>query len=208
MTTGNAASATVSNAGVAPPPPDTPCEELQKRNQTLRRSLARDKRSRSIRQNFGANGATTVAHGSLNGGGAVGATSRLLPSRYDNRVVKGLWAEPNKKKRSARIKARSSNLCPDPPFEYDSAFRPHQSHCESKMLEHLYNPKNGGPVSGSLLLNINWQSQADPNSKQPCQACRRLLCHAQQECDPGLVISLCQKDPKKPPKPLRCPPKS
>ncbi len=172
--------------------PATPCEELEEKNKSLRQSLARDRKSPSIRGTFSKKGASTVAHASLNGGPPVGAGSRLLPTRYSKRVVKGLWNGKHKTK----IKQRKSNLCPEPPYKYDKGYRPHQSHCESKILETLFaaTPK----PTGTLLLNINWQSKGNPNDKNPCPACKDLLTHAQEEC--GLTIMLCGKDPKTPPK--------
>jgi len=172
-------------------------------NTSLRRSLARDRKSKTIRDTFGASGASTVAHGSLQGGASLGAGSRLLPSRYDSRVVKGLWKEKNKKKRRQMRKSGKSNLCPEPPFEYAEAKRPHQSHCESKILETLFDPKQNPtqPPKGSLLLNINWQN-SDGKSKEPCPACERLLCHAQEKCK--VTILLCQEDPEDPPEKLSC----
>jgi hypothetical protein len=186
----------------AAPPPD--CASMEVQNQQLRQDLASDAKSAAIRKIFGAGGASTVAHGALLPGGPVmGSTSRLLPSRYNNRVVKGLWD------RSDRPKMRqsgSSNLCPDPPFQYGNALRPHQSHCESKLLETLFNPARfPQPPSGTLLLNINWQ-QAAGSKKVPCRACEKLLCHAQQKCN--LNIKLCQEDPEDPPEDLSCPPES
>ena len=191
MNTGGSASGNI---------PETPCEELDKRNKSQRSQLANDPQSESVRGAFGPGGATTVAHGSLNGAAPLGAASRLLPSRYKH-LAQGLWAETDKKKRRAMRKSRRSNLCPDPAFRYEKAARPHQSHCESKILETLFAP-GGTPPSGTLRLNINWQSQDNPNSKLPCRACKKLLCHAQESCE--LDIELCQKDPKKPAQPLQC----
>jgi len=174
------------------------CKELNKRNADQRGKLGKDK-AESIKSAFGKSGATTVAHGSLNGGPPIGAASRLLPSRYKH-LAQGLWAEKSKAKRRKMRKSRRSNVCPEAPYRYSKAARPHQSHCESKILETLF---SGSPKpSGSLLLNINWQSSNNPNSKDPCAACEKLLCHAQNNC--GIDILLCQKDPKKDAQPLEC----
>ena len=190
----------VKTGGTSTAAPAPNCASMEVQNQQLRNDLATDPKSAGIRKVFGAGGASTVAHGALLPGGPVmGSTSRLLPSRYNNRVVKGLW------ERSDRAKMRrtgSSNLCPDPPFKYGSALRPHQSHCESKLLETLFNPARfPQPPTGSFLVNINWQSSAG-TKKVPCGACRRVLCHAQQQC--GLDILLCQKDPNAAPRPMSC----
>lgn len=202
MTTGNTAATGVNQAGMAVDMgPPTLCEAMESQNKALREDLAADE-SASIKEGFGSSGATTVAHGSLTQSSPMGATSRLLPSRYDDRVVKGLWEEKDKDKRKAMRKSGESNVCPGKPFKYDQAYRPHQSHCESKILETLFKPGSASPAGGTLTLNINWQSSDNPNSKQPCPSCRRLLCHAQKHCE--IKIELCQKDPSDPPKPLSC----
>lgn len=180
--------------------PESACEELEAKNTSLRNDLSNDK-AKGVNEPFGANGATTVAHGSLGGGNQVGAASRLLPSRYNKRVVEGLWVEKNKTKRREMLSSGSSNVCPEKPFKYAKGYRPHQSHCESKILESLFRPGNPAPT-GTLVLNINWQSSGEPNSKLPCRDCRRLLCHAQKNC--GLKIELCKKSAKQKPTPLKC----
>jgi hypothetical protein len=182
--------------------PPTDCKELEKNNEKLRSDLSEDS-SESVSKPFGSKGATTVAHGSLNGGIPIGTTSRLLPSRYDKRVVQGMWAEKDTSKRKQIRKTGKSNLCPEPAFHYKKAFRPHQSHCESKILETLFAPGKPKPT-GTLLLNINWKNSSNPNSKLPCEACERVLCHAQKKCK--LIIELCQEDPKDPPESMECPP--
>ena len=183
---------------MASPAPD--CAALEVMNQQLRNDLANDPKSAGIRKIFGAGGASTVAHGALLPGGPImGSTSRLLPMRYNSRVVKGLWESPN---RAAMRKTGRSNLCPQPPFQYGNALRPHQSHCESKLLETLFSPARfPQPPTGSFLVNINWQSSLGVK-KTPCGACKDLLCHAQEKCD--LNILLCQKNTNAPPQPLRC----
>lgn len=198
VTTGNSAAGTVNAATMKPGEiPPTNCQELKTSNENLRTTLSEDS-SKSVSDNFGKSGATTVAHGSLNGGAPIGAGSRLLPSRYDKRVVEGLWAEKDKTKRRKKIEDGSSNLCPKPEFKYAKGYRPHQSHCESKILETLF---SGEPKpKGTLLLNINWQNSEHNNSKEPCEACEELLCHAQKEC--GLQILLCDDVPYHAPKPL------
>jgi hypothetical protein len=70
--------------------PDSPCEEMTQQNEALRGQLAGDQENASIRGAFGPNGASTVAHASLNGGSAIGAASRLLPGRYAG-LAQGLW---------------------------------------------------------------------------------------------------------------------
>ncbi len=203
MNTGNAAASTVNVAAMAPSvTPTSICEELQTQNTSLRKDLSEDT-AKNVNEAFGPSGATTVAHGALSGGNPIGATSRLLPSRYNKRVVEGLWEEKDKSKRRKMLASGSSNVCPQKPFKYAKGYRPHQSHCESKILETLFSPSNPKP-SGTLVLNINWQSTKNPNSKEACEACQKLLCHAQKECN--LVIKLCQEDPKDPPEPLLCPP--
>lgn len=200
MTAGNSAASGVNAAKTAPgDTPKTPCEELDDKNKSQRATLASDPDSQSIRSNFGPGGVTTIAHSSLDGGPAMGAASRLLPSRYSH-LAQGLWAGKNKQQRAAMKKSGTSNVCPGNQFKYQKAARPHQSHCESKILETMF---SASPApSGTLLLNINWQSSADPNSKLPCPACKKLLCHAQKHCN--LQIELCAKDPKRKPAPLKC----
>lgn len=201
MTTGNTVATGVNQAGMAVDMgPPTLCEAMESQNNALREGLAADE-SESVRTGFGSSGATTVAHGSLNSGAPMGATSRLLPSRYDDRVVKGLWEEKDRDKRKEMVKNGTSNVCEAKKFKYGKAYRPHQSHCESKMLETMFKP-GGTPPSGTLTLNINWQHSGNPNDKQPCEACELLLCHAQTHC--GIKIELCQKKPGDPPKPLKC----
>jgi hypothetical protein len=108
--------------------------------------------------------------------------------------VKGFWSETDKAKRRKKRKSGKSNLCPDPAFKYDEAMRPHQSHCESKILETLYSA--GKPAAGSsLLLNIDWRNSVG-RSKLPCPACKRLLCHAQEKCDLQILLCRAGKDPK------------
>lgn len=200
MTSGNSA-ATGMNAGGAAmgDVPSTPCQEMEGRNTALRTRLAQDP-SQSTQEGFGPTGATTVAHGSLNGGAPLGAASRLLPSRY-NDLAQGLWANRDRAARRQMRESGRSNLCPEPPFTYAQGFRPHQSHCESKILETMFAP-GGPPPSGTLTLNINWQYQNCPNDKSPCENCSELLCHAQQHC--GLTILLCQEDPADPPEQHAC----
>jgi hypothetical protein len=179
--------------------PESNCKELEKRNTAQRAQLSNDQ-SASIRGAFAMPGATTVAHGSLNGGAPMGAASRLLPSRYQH-LKQGLWAEKDRAKRSAMRKSGSSNVCPGAPFTYEQrAIMPHQSHCESKILESMF--AGGAQPSGTLLININWQSLQNSNSKAPCRACRTLLCHAQKEC--GVNILLCKEDPDEEPRALKC----
>lgn len=178
--------------------PPVDCQELDSRNKKERAALGSDE-SKSIQSAFGEGGATTVAHASLNGGSPTGAASRLLPLRYKH-LAEGLWANTTTAQRRKMRKTGRSNVCPGAPFKYGKACRPHQSHCESKILETLF---SGSPKpSGNLLVNINWQSQDNPNSKLPCRACKKLLCHAQESCN--LNIELCQKDPKKPAQALQC----
>ncbi len=177
---------------------ETPCKELDNKNKAERQALANDP-SKSISGNFGPGGATTVAHGSMNGGAALGAASRLLPQRFKH-LAEGLWANTSKTQRRQMRKTGRSNVCPGAPFTYQKSARPHQSHCESKILESMFS--NGAKPTGNLLLNINWQSMDNPNSKVPCAACKRLLCHAQKNCD--IKVHLCTKDPDAPPAPLKC----
>jgi hypothetical protein len=198
--TGNPATPAMNAAKMMPPGPESDCEKMEVMNTQLRGDLASDPESASIRGAFGEK-ATTVAHGSLSGGGVLGATSRLLPSRYDNRVAKGIWKEKDKKKRRAMKKSGASNVCPESKFKYGKGFRPHQSHCESKMLEEMFGPPSKPPTGQTLTLNINWQTAAGPK-KEPCEACRELLCHAQKNCE--LKIKICQENPKSPPEPLDC----
>jgi hypothetical protein len=199
MTAGNSAASGVNAAKTAPGDTPKPCEELDGKNTAQRTALAKDPESKSIQKNFGPGGVTTVVHGSLDGGPAIGAASRLLPSRYSH-LAQGLWAGKNKQQRAAMKKSGTSNVCPGNQFKYQKAARPHQSHCESKILETMF---SASPApSGTLLLNINWQSSADPNAKIPCPACKKLLCHAQTHCN--LKIELCPKNPKKPPTALKC----
>jgi hypothetical protein len=177
--------------------PDSPCEEMTQQNEALRGQLAGDQENASIRGAFGPNGASTVAHASLNGGSAIGAASRLLPGRYAG-LAQGLWENTTPEQRREMRQSGRSNVCPDAPFQYDvAAFRPHQSHCESKILETLF----AGTPAGTLVLNINWQYENCPNDPNPCAACKRLLCHAQEHC--GIDIMLCQEEPE--PEPLECP---
>lgn len=185
-----------------PSPPNvdqTTCQKLEARNEAVRGQLANDP-SPSIQGAFGPQGATTVAHGSLNGGAPIGAASRLLPGRYAN-LAQGLWANPDREARKKMRASGRSNLCPEPPFTYGQAFRPHQSHCESKILETLFAP-GGTPPSGTLTLNINWQHSLNPNDKLPCRACKELLCHAQEHCK--IKIERCEEDPADPPTPVTC----
>jgi hypothetical protein len=186
----------INDGDTANPPPPPDCAELNDKNTKLRSDLQKDP-AKDTKEYFA--GSSTVAHASFDAGPAAGAVSRLLVQRYDRRVVKGLWgSEAGRKK----IEARTSNLCPDPEFKYDSGYRPHQSHCESKLLETLFDPAGTPPTGGSLLLNINWQIKGKPSSKLPCDACKKLLCHAQKEC--GLNIQLCKEDPADDPQPLSC----
>ena len=157
--TGNPATAGVSAAKMMPPGPETDCEKMEVMNEGLRGSLAKDKKSKSLQKAFGKKGPTTVAHGSLSGGGVQGTASRLLPTRYDGRVAKGLWKEKSKSKRRAMRKGRKSNLCPEPAFKYAKAARPHQSHCESKILEDMFGPPSKPPTGQTLTLNIQLAKQ-------------------------------------------------
>ena len=197
--TGNPATMGCNAATMMPSGPGSACEKMGVMNTELRGALAGDKSSKTISDAFGPTGATTVAHGSLSGGGVTAAASRLLPSRYKN-MAQGIWKEKNKKKRRAKRKSGKSNLCPKPAFTYDQAFRPHQSHCESKILEDLFQSP-AGLAGQTLTLNINWQASGVV-SNQPCLACERVLCHAQEHCE--LNIELCEKNAKKGAKPLEC----
>jgi hypothetical protein len=202
LTSGNSAATGMSAGGQATGDiPAVTCQELEGQNVALRQRLAQDP-SASVRESFAPppDAASTVVHGSLNGGAAIGAVNRLLPARY-NDLAQGLWAGRNREQRRQMRETGESNLCPEPPFTYGQGFRPHQSHCESKILETLFAP-GGTPPSGTLTLNINWQWSECPNDKSPCEACERLLCHAQQGCH--LTILLCKEDPQDPPEPPDC----
>jgi hypothetical protein len=64
---------------------------------------------------------------------------------------------------------------------------------------------SGPPAAGtSVTMRINWRRQGERVKNYACPHCKKLLCHAVQECK--LEILLCKKNgrEKKPPK---CPQK-
>ena len=158
--------------------PPIDCKELNSRNEKERAALGSDE-SKSIQSAFGDGGATTVAHASLNGGSPVGAASRLLPLRYKH-LAEGLWANTTKAQRRQMRKTGRSNVCPGAPFNYGKACRPHQSHCESKILETLFSatPTPSGTLLPQHQLAVAGQSEqqiAVPGLQEVAVPCAGVL---------------------------------
>jgi len=65
---------------------------------------------------------------------------------------------------------------------------PHTSHTESRIIEEIFKGSQGGRVTGTLLLAIDWPGGGDSQDR-PCKHCKRLI-YAAILC--GLDVVLCR----------------
>ncbi len=95
---------------------------------------------------------------------------------------------PADQRRKASKRKGKSNVACNGPFVYSNHFFK-GGHSEPRIIETLFAGSNGGMVTGTLTMKINWQSAAGESSA-PCEYCHALMCEA-RKC--GLTIVLCTK---------------
>ncbi len=183
MNAGNAsAGMSAAGAAVAMGPGDNPCAKLEEANKDIRDDMKarEDKRNESKPDDKKTDNASkpTITHGVLTSGpggprSVVRACSNRRMGAYYNGMAKGL---KQYKKGSKKVR-KASGACGGHVYEENrSDMRPHTSHTEARIIEDLF--ASGPPPAGSsLVLGINWNTAAHPDTSQDaCEHCKKLLC--------------------------------
>lgn len=185
MTTGNAAAATVSVAGVSPAPPiKTDCEELSDTNDERREELEGKSRDKTLVGTDGAGKGTTISSGKVSSGGNSTIYSAHSRQKANERCPATMVDGGDMADRRA---GKSGLDCPPaPPYQHPSPACQKSGHAEARILDHV----GGGLAAGSsVTFNIDWRPKTGSPSKMPCEDCHKMLCYASDNCK--ITIHLC-----------------
>jgi Toxin PAAR-like domain len=196
LTTGNHTNSTTGSLGpgaakMAPAViPDPECVELDKKNEA-------DKDNLPERQSGAGNTNTNYKFKSRTKG--VPSESRAAHSKvavFHSDPKKYIEGNPaSERKKAANPEGKSNVQCPEgESFSYSGEYFK-GGHTEARIVERIFSNSNGGKVSGTLTMKIDWQpSGGTGQSCSPCEDCHALLCAA-AKC--GLTIYFCTKSNKK-----------
>jgi hypothetical protein len=168
------------------------CDELDALNQDDRRKQRKRKRGKKGKKD--APKRTTNTNYDFQSTCAAPTRSRSANSSMANFVPnsnmdEGIPAKQRRKK--SKRKGKSNVACDGKPYVYSNHFFK-GGHTEPRIVESIFAGSNGGRVTGTLTMKIDWES-AKGKSCAPCEYCQALLCAA-RKC--GLTIVLCSKDNK------------
>jgi hypothetical protein len=110
--------------------------------------------------------------------------------RFDDDYVMGKPASDRRK--DAENKGSNVQCDEGSSFQYSGEFFK-GGHTEARIVETIFQNSNGGKVSGTLTMKIDWQPSSGGSSNAPCEHCHALLCAA-AKC--GLDIYLCDSENK------------